>query len=199
MSDHQPQPPPPPPPMPPNPPTSAQPSAVPAPPPPQQPVLEVEKLSKWFGDVVAVSDVSFRVWPGVTALLGPNGAGKSTALRMIAGLAAPSQGSVSVFGKDPRADREVRGLIGIVPQQETLFQEQRAIDFVRLAGVLNGVDDPTGRARHMLDLVELDPDDTRPIETYSKGMRQRVKFAQALVHNPKLLSLIHISEPTRPY
>ena len=161
----------------------------PTPPPPRPPVLAVEKVSKWFGDVVAVSDVSFSVWPGVTALLGPNGAGKSTMLRMIAGLAAPSQGTVRVFGEDPRDDRGTRGQIGIVPQQETLFQEQRAVDFVTLAGVLNSVDDPVGRARHVLQIVELDPDDTRPIATFSKGMRQRVKFAQALVHEPSLLLL----------
>jgi len=159
------------------------------PPPPRQEVLTVENVSKWFGDVVAVSDVSFRVWPGVTALLGPNGAGKSTMLRMIAGLAPTSQGEVRVFGKDPREDREVRGRIGIVPQQETLFQEQRAIEFVTLAGVLNGIDDPTGQARRRLEQVELDPDDVRQIATYSKGMRQRVKLAQALVHEPSLLLL----------
>ena len=173
------------------PPPAAPPASTEAlqPPPPVSPALTVDRVSKWFGDVVAVSDVSFQVWPGVTALLGPNGAGKSTLLRMIAGLAAPSQGTIQVFGEDPRSDRETRGRIGIVPQQETLFQEQRAIDFVTLAGVLNRVDDPVGQARRMLDLVELDPDDTRPIATYSKGMRQRVKFAQALVHEPRLLLL----------
>ena len=131
------------------PPPAAPPASTEAlqPPPPVSPVLTVDRVSKWFGDVVAVSDVSFQVWPGVTALLGPNGAGKSTLLRMIAGLAAPSQGTIQVFGEDPRSDRETRGRIGIVPQQETLFQEQRAIDFVTLAGVLNRVDDPVGQAR----------------------------------------------------
>lgn len=170
--------------VPPQPPASSA-----TPPPPSPAVLTVEGVSKWFGDVVAVSDVSFSVWPGVTALLGPNGAGKSTMLRMIAGLAPTSQGDVRVFGKDPRDDRDVRGRIGIVPQQENLFQEQRAIEFVTLAGVLNGIDDPEGQARRMLELVELDPDDVRPIATFSKGMRQRVKLAQALVHNPSLLLL----------
>jgi len=152
-------------------------------------VLAVQNLSKWFGDVVAVSDISFALGPGVTALLGPNGAGKSTTLRMIAGLAAPSQGSVQVFGADPRKDKEVRGRIGIVPQQESLFQEQRAIEFVALAGLLNGLPNATERAREVLTIVELDPDDQRPISSYSKGMRQRVKVAQALVHRPDLLLL----------
>lgn len=160
----------------------------PKPPPPDE-VLAVRNLSKWFGDVVAVSDVSFFLRPGVTALLGPNGAGKSTLLRMIAGLAAPSQGTVRVFGRDPRRDASVRGRIGIVPQQESLFQEQCALDFVNLAGVLANVDDPEASARYRLEQVELDANDTRPIAQYSKGMRQRVKLAQALVHGPELLLL----------
>lgn len=171
----------------PPPPTHADGAATP--PPPRPYVLQVGNVSKWFGDVVAVSDVSFQVQAGVTALLGPNGAGKSTLLRMIAGLTPTSQGTVRVFGKDPRSDRETRGQIGIVPQQESLFQEQRALEFVTLAGILNGVPNARAQARRQLEVVELDPDDTRPIATYSKGMRQRVKFAQALVHDPALLLL----------
>jgi ABC-2 type transport system ATP-binding protein len=162
---------------------------APPPPPPGGEVLAVRNISKWFGDVVAVSDVSFSLWPGVTALLGPNGAGKSTMLRMIAGLEGPSQGTVQVFGANPRRDKDVRGRIGIVPQQESLFQEQRAIEFVSLAGTLNGLANPTERAREMLGVVELDPEDPRPISSYSKGMRQRVKVAQALIHQPELLLL----------
>ena len=116
---------PPPPPPPPTPPEAldATPAAD-APPPPGNERVVVERVSKWFGDVVAVSDVSFVVWPGVTALLGPNGAGKSTMLRMLAGLTTPSQGAVSIMGADPRVDTAVRGRIGIVPQQEQLFAER---------------------------------------------------------------------------
>jgi len=164
--------------------------AVNAPPPPAPPGKEpivVTNLSKWFGDVVAVSDVSFTVWPGVTALLGPNGAGKSTCLRMIAGLTPPSHGTLSVLGANPRNDIAVRGRIGLVSQQEHLFQEQRALDFVTLAAQLNHLSDAEGAARKVLATVELDPDDTRPIASYSKGMRQRVKLAQALVHEPDIL------------
>lgn len=145
------------------------------------------RVSKWFGDVVAVSDVSFAVYPGVTALLGPNGAGKSTMLRMLAGLAPTSQGEVVVLGADPRSDKEVRGRIGLVPQQEGLFGEQRAIEFVTLAAQLNRVPDARAAAARSLGVVELDPNDTRPVSSYSKGMKQRVKVAQALVHEPDLL------------
>ena len=156
-------------------------------PPPPGSLVVVNRISKWFDDVVAVSDVSFTLGPGVTALLGPNGAGKSTTLRMIAGLTPPSQGTIQVLGDNPRSSTEVRGRIGLVSQQEQLFAEQRAVEFVGLAATLNGLDNPDAAARSVLEMVELDPDDTRAIATYSKGMRQRVKVAQALVHKPALL------------
>jgi len=146
-------------------------------------------VSKFFGDLVAVSDVTFDVGPGVTALLGPNGAGKSTALRLLTGQAIPSKGEVSVLGADPRRDRRVAGMIGVAPQQETLLDNLRALEFVKLCAALQGVDDPLAASRAALDRVELDPDDTRTIATYSKGMRQRVKLAQATVHDPKILVL----------
>lgn len=175
--------------QPPPPPPSGLPAQPAGPAPVANEVLSVRNISKWFGDVVAVSDVSFSLGPGVTALLGPNGAGKSTTLRMIAGLAPTSQGTVSVFGKDPRKDAGVRAQIGIAPQQESLFQEQTALEFVTLAGILSNVDQAADRAAARLQQVELEPADTRPIAQYSKGMRQRVKLAQALVHDPSLLLL----------
>jgi ABC-2 type transport system ATP-binding protein len=152
-------------------------------------VIEVEAASKWFGDVVAVSDVSFRVGPGVTALLGPNGAGKSTMLRLLCGLTRPSQGTVRVLGEDPHADPALYRRIGLVPQQEAVFATLTARAFVRLAAELHGLDDPDGRAVAELQRVELDPADRRPLSTYSKGMRQRVKVAQALVHDPEVVIL----------
>lgn len=147
----------------------------------------VDRVSKWFGNVVAVSDVSFALGPGVTAILGPNGAGKSTLMRILCGLTTPSQGSIALLGRDPRTDPGVRREIGLVPQQEQLFQFQRAIEFVELAGRLNHVDNAAEAARAALATVEMDPDDTRPVGTYSKGMRQRVKLAQALVANPRII------------
>ena len=153
------------------------------------PVVRVEGVSKWFGGVVAVSDVSFTIPPGVTALLGPNGAGKSTMLRMLCGLARPSKGTVRVLGRDPRTDVGVTSLIGLAPQQESVFEPLTAHAFVRATGVLHGVPDPGRAAADALRAVELDPTDTRRLPTYSKGMRQRVKLAQALAHGPEMLIL----------
>jgi ABC-2 type transport system ATP-binding protein len=154
-----------------------------------QHVIVVDGVSKWFGDVVAVSDVSFTVGAGVSALLGPNGAGKSTMLRMLTGLTPPAQGTVRVLGGDPRVDLSLSRRIGLVPQQESLFDVLRALEFVRLAAVLHGLPDADAAARRALGVVELDPDDTRHLASYSKGMRQRVKVAQALVHDPEVIVL----------
>jgi len=158
-------------------------------PPPPDALVVVDRVSKWFGDLVAVSDVSFAVRPGVTALLGPNGAGKSTMLRMLCGLAAPSNGSIRVLGRDPRTDPLVASEIGLAPQQESVFGSMTALQFVSASAQLQGVADPQGEARRMLGLVELDADDDRRLPTYSKGMRQRVKLAQAIVHNPRVILL----------
>jgi ABC-2 type transport system ATP-binding protein len=152
-------------------------------------VFEVEGVSKWFGDVVAVSDVSFSVGVGVTALLGPNGAGKSTVLRLLCGLTPPSRGSVRVLGQDPRSDSALYRRIGLVPQQEALFTGMTGLDFVRTAAELHGLAAADTAAVQALSRVELDPHDTRPLATYSKGMRQRVKVAQAVVHDPEVLVL----------
>lgn len=156
---------------------------------PSVPMIAVDHATKWFGDVVAVSDVTFSIGPGVTALLGPNGAGKSTLLRMLCGLTPPDRGTVRILGADPRSDLAVRGRIGIVPQQEAMFEALSAFHFVRLAGLLTGVADPDAAARWALATVELDPDDRRSTTTYSKGMKQRVKVAQALVNDPAIMVL----------
>ena len=154
-----------------------------------EPRVVVENVSKWFGPLVAVSDVSFDVGPGVTALLGPNGAGKSTMFRMLCGLARPSKGTVHVLGRDPRTDAGVARLIGLVPQQETVFEPLTAREFVALSARLHGLSDPEGAAESALRAVDLDASDTRRLPAYSKGMRQRVKLAQAIVHDPKVLVL----------
>jgi len=151
--------------------------------------VAAEGVSKWFGPLVAVSDVSFEIGPGVTALLGPNGAGKSTMLRMLCGLARPSRGTVSVLGRDPRKDVAVAGSIGLVPQQESVFEDLTAHGFLRITAVLQGLREPGAAATAALELVGLDPADSRRLPTYSKGMRQRVKVAQGLVHEPEVVML----------
>ena len=156
------------------------------------PMIAVDGCTRWFGDVVAVSEVSFTLGPGVTALLGPNGAGKSTLLRLLCGLVAPARGTVRVLGRDPRRDIEVHRHLGLVPQQETVFDRLTAFALVETCAGLRGVADPRAAAAAALAAVELDPADPRPLPTYSRGMRQRVKVAQAIVHDP---SVIVLDEP----
>ncbi len=151
--------------------------------------VEFTGVSKWFGDVVAVSDVTFSLGAGVTALLGPNGAGKSTILRMLAGLTRPSQGEVRVSGVDPARDPGAPARIGLAPQQEGLFDFQSAREFVQTAAALHRLAEPAAVASDALRRVGMDPDDTRRLRTYSKGMRQRVKLAQAIVHSPEVIVL----------
>jgi ABC-2 type transport system ATP-binding protein len=152
-------------------------------------VVEFAGVSKFFGGVVAVSDVSFAIEAGVTALLGPNGAGKSTVMRMLCGLASPSRGTVRLLGKNPRGDVEVFRHLGLVPQQEVVPEVLTAHEFVSLSAELSRVSNPNAASERALGLVELDPADARPVRTYSKGMRQRVKVAAALVHEPEIVVL----------
>lgn len=162
---------------------------IPSPPPPADAYVVVDRVSKWFGDLVAVSDVTFAVSPGVTALLGPNGAGKSTVLRMMCGLARPSSGTVRILGHDPRTEPRIAAEIGLAPQQESVVGHVTARQFVRASAELQGVENADSVAVDKLRVVELDPDDPRRLPTYSKGMRQRVKLAQAIVHEPKVILL----------
>jgi ABC-2 type transport system ATP-binding protein len=158
-------------------------------PPGTAPTIEVEGVTKWFRDLVALSDVSISVGPGITALLGPNGAGKSTLLRLLCGLTGPSRGQVRVLGQDPRRSIELFRRIGLVPQQEVTFEADSGLAFVRSCAALHRVPDPEAAARRALGLVDLDPEDRRPISAYSKGMRQRAKVAGALAHDPEVLFL----------
>lgn len=157
--------------------------------PEQVPTVRLTSVSKAFGDIVALSEVSCAIGPGMTALLGPNGAGKSTMLRLMCGLTTPDDGTVEVFGTPPRADVALADRIGIVPQQEPLLEVLDARAFVTAAAALHDLADPRTRAERALERVDLDPTLARPLRTYSKGMRQRVKLAQALVHEPDLLVL----------
>lgn len=157
--------------------------------PPPDATIVAYDVSRSFGSLVAVSNVSIAVRPGVSALLGPNGAGKSTLLRMLSGQIRPNSGQVWVAGGNPREDPEARNRIGLVPQQDGVFEREKALEVVRLAAILSQLDNPEERARWALGLVELDPDMERPVGAFSKGMRQRVKIAQALVHDPLVLMM----------
>jgi ABC-2 type transport system ATP-binding protein len=152
-------------------------------------VIEIKNVAKWYGGVVALSGLTANIGRGLTSLLGPNGAGKSSLIRIMCGLTSPSQGSVRVLGKDPRSSGSIRKVIGLVPQQERLPPGVNALEFVAMAASLEGMPDPAGAARKAIETVELDPDDGRKLSSYSKGMRQRVKIAQAIVHGPRILIL----------
>ncbi len=164
-------------------------TSTPAPPQRLTGMIAVNQVSKFFGSVVAVSDVSFAIDAGVTALLGPNGAGKSTLFRMMCGLTPPSRGSVEVLGADPRDDRDVRGRVALVPQQDALFDHLSASAFLEFAARTHGVSDPSSAAAEALAKVELDDVGNKPVGQFSKGMRQRVKVAAALVNDPEVLIL----------
>jgi ABC-2 type transport system ATP-binding protein len=153
------------------------------------PTIVVDGVSKWFSGVVAVSDVSLVVEPGVTALLGPNGAGKTTLLRAIGGLTQPSQGTVRVFGEPVRGNAAIYGRIGYMTEHESVYDFLTGRQFVELGARLQGVDDTTAAARRAIETVGLLEAQDRKLKGYSRGMRQRMRLAATLVHDPPLLVL----------
>jgi ABC-2 type transport system ATP-binding protein len=153
------------------------------------PSVEVSAVAKWYGNVVAVNDITFSLEPGVTGLLGPNGAGKSTLLHLVAGLLRPSAGTVSVDGRPTFGDPAVYRRVGLVPEREAVFPYLTAREFVRLSAQLQGLPVGTGAVDRALGTVELAAAADRELATYSKGMRQRAKVAAALVHDPAVLIL----------
>jgi ABC-2 type transport system ATP-binding protein len=154
--------------------------------------VRVNQVSKWYGDVVAVSQVSFEVGTGVTALLGPNGSGKTTLLKMLTGLTGPSTGTVSINGTVVRANSDVYRDIGLVPEQEAIYPFLTGYEFLRLNAVMQRLANPDDEILRVLDLVEMRDAADRRIGEYSKGMRQRIKMAAALVHDP---SIVFMDEP----
>ena len=149
--------------------------------------IEIDHTSRWFGNVVAVNDVTMTVGPGVTGLLGPNGAGKSTLINMMAGFLAPSTGKVTLDGELIWRNEAVYRQIGIVPEREGMYDFLTGREFVVANAELHGLGDAA--ARKALATVEMEYAQDRKISTYSKGMRQRVKMASALVHEPSVLLL----------
>ena len=153
------------------------------------PVIEVDRVSRWFGSVVAVSDVSFEVGPGITGLLGPNGAGKTTLLRMITGLADTSSGSITVLGEPVRDNPPLYGRLGVMSEHETVYGFMKGREFVRAMGKLRNVRNLEGAVDRVIALVDLEDAQHRSMETYSRGMRQRMRLAATLVHDPEVLIL----------
>jgi ABC-2 type transport system ATP-binding protein len=151
--------------------------------------LQIEQVSRWYGNVVAVNDVTMTIGPGITGLLGPNGAGKSTLINLLAGFLEPSTGSVKldgtrIFGRD-----EVYRRIGLVPEREEMYDSISGWQFVLANAQLHGLADPTGAARRAIETVDMTDAQERDVRTYSKGMRQRIKLATAIVHEPQVLLL----------
>lgn len=153
--------------------------------------LRFQDVTRRYGDVVALNRFSLDVGPGITALVGPNGAGKSSFMRLATGHVRPTSGTVTAFG-EPVWDRpDVLGRMGYVPEQDALYENRTGLGFVTDMARLHGMDraEAVRRAGEELDALGLDEARDRRIRTYSKGMRQRVKLAQALVHRPDLLLL----------
>jgi ABC-2 type transport system ATP-binding protein len=153
------------------------------------PVVELRHVSKWYGDVVAVSDLSFELRPGVTGLLGPNGAGKTTTLKAICGLLHPSQGEVLVFGRPLAGDPMLYRAIGVVPDGDRLYPRLTVASYVRLHAELHGLSDPGQAAARAIAEVGLTDLAGRRLRGLSKGERQRTKVAGAIVHRPAMLVL----------
>jgi ABC-2 type transport system ATP-binding protein len=152
-------------------------------------VLSLDQTSRWYGNVVAVNGISMTVRPGVTGLLGPNGAGKTTIIALMSGFLAPSAGTVTLDGEPVWRRTEAYRTIGLVPERELSFGYLTGRQFVLANAELHGLDDPGAATERALDIVEMAEPAARRIGTYSKGMRQRVKLASALVHDPPVLLL----------
>jgi len=151
--------------------------------------LQLTDVSRRYGNVVAVAGVTMHIEPGITGLLGPNGAGKSTLLSLMAGLLPPSTGTVTIGGRPTRGNVEIYSQIGLVPVQESLYDFLTGEQFVRLNADLQRIPQPDAATKHAIGLVDMAAAADRKISTYSKGMKQRIKVASALVHGPQVLLL----------
>lgn len=152
-------------------------------------VIRVSNVSRWYGNVVAVNDVTFTLTGGVTGLLGPNGAGKTTILHLMAGLLRPSAGDVLVDGKPAAGDPDLYRKVGLIPEREAVHDYLTGFEFVRACARLHGLADADAATVRAIELVDMAGPMNRRIATYSKGMKQRIKVAGAMVHDPVVLLL----------
>jgi ABC-2 type transport system ATP-binding protein len=155
------------------------------------PIVSAEHLSKWYGQVSGLNDVTVSVPPGITGLLGPNGAGKSTFMKLITGQLKPSKGTVRVLGEPIWGNPAVYFRIGFCPEQDAFYDRMTGLEWITALVRLNGLsqEGAAAAAQRALEAVDLVDAANKKIGAYSKGMRQRVKLAQAIVHEPELLIL----------
>jgi ABC-2 type transport system ATP-binding protein len=151
--------------------------------------IEVRGVSRWYGNVVAVNDITLTIGPGVTGLLGPNGAGKTTILHMIAGFLLPSRGEITVAGRSTWRNPGMFRQVGVVPDRDSVYAFLTGAEFVTATAKLHGLPDPDAAAGRAISMLEMTEAQHRKISTYSKGMRQRIKVAAALVHDPEVVLL----------
>lgn len=154
-------------------------------------VVHADHASKWYGQVIGLNDVTSSIPAGVTGLLGPNGAGKSTFMKLMTGQLSPSKGTVTVLGEPVWRNPALYQRLGFCPEQDAFYERMTGLDWVTALVRLNGLGEVAAadRARRALELVDLSDASHKKIGAYSKGMRQRVKLAQALAHDPELLIL----------
>jgi len=154
-------------------------------------LIVADHVSKWYGQVIGLNDVSIDVPPGVTGLLGPNGAGKSTFMKLVTGQLRPSKGTLTVLGEPIWQNPDIYFRIGFCPEQDAFYERMTGLEWVTALLRLNGGSDSeaTATAKRALDTVDLSDAANKKIGAYSKGMRQRIKMAQALAHEPELLIL----------
>jgi ABC-2 type transport system ATP-binding protein len=151
--------------------------------------IEAVSVSRWYGNVVAVNDVSFSLGPGITGLLGPNGAGKSTILHMAAGFLRPSKGTVRIAARPAWRNHEMYRDVGLVLEKDAVYPFLTGYEFVLLSAKLCGLSDPAGAAHRAVRAAGMEAAQDRRLGGYSKGMRQRIKVAAAIVHEPQILLL----------
>jgi ABC-2 type transport system ATP-binding protein len=156
-----------------------------------KPIVETKNLSKWYGNVLGLSDVTLQIEPGITGILGPNGAGKSTFLKLLTGQIKPNIGTVRIKGQKIRNNYHLFSIIGFCPEQDFFYEEMTGWQFVTSLLKLHHFSESEvrTRAQKALEIVELVEDKDRVIRSYSRGMRQRLKFAQAIAHDPEIIVL----------
>jgi ABC-2 type transport system ATP-binding protein len=154
-------------------------------------LVHFDNVSKWYGNVIGLNNVSLKIGPGVTGLLGPNGAGKSTFLQLVTGQLKPSKGSVTVLGEVPWNNPWLFRHVGLCPEQDAFYEWMTGYRFVHTFALLRGFagGEAKDKAEQAIERVSLQQAQHRAIGGYSRGMRQRIKIAQSLVHDPKVLFL----------